>query len=179
MSSYRYLYQYFRIWYLGYVPFVSLFICNFGMWPHSSYLLHTVHCFCSRICVSRFMFVTTNYLVASCVSCPSHWFVSSFTVCLSYLLTTWWPVFKQRPCVYDFCSVIYFRGSYKTMDRSKVSPSCGNIMHIWQSLWTTLYQIVILPVWYGIMFLLIPYCFTVFFVYELVYISSTFYVHVM
>jgi hypothetical protein len=119
--------------------------------------------FCNRNCVSGFMFITTVYLMASSVSCLPHWFVSCFTVCLSYLLPTWCPVFKKTPCGYAFCSVIYFRGSYKTMDHSKVSPSCGNITHIWQSLWTTLYQIVILPVWYGFMFLLILYCFTVLF----------------
>lgn len=135
----HYLYQYFRIWYLGYVPFISLFLCSFGMWPHSLYLLHTVHCFCSRNCVSSFMFVSAVDLMPSCVSCHPHWFVSCFTVCLLCLLPTWCPVFKQTPCVYAFCSVIHFRGSYKTMDHSKVSPSCGNKTHIWQSLWTTLY----------------------------------------
>lgn len=138
--------------------FVTL-VC--GHILYSYYTLFIV--FCNRNCVSGFMFVGTVYLMASCVSCLPHWFVSCFTVCLSYLLPTWCPVFKKTPCVYAFCSVIYFRGSYKTMDHSKVSPSCGNITHIWQSLWTTLYQIVILPVWYGTMFLLILYCFTVLF----------------
>jgi hypothetical protein len=130
---------------------------------HIFYIYYTLYCFCSRNCVSRSMFVTTIYLMASFVSCLPHWFVSCFTVCLSYLLPTWCRVFKQTPCVYAFCSVIYFRGSCKTMDHSKVSPSCGNITHIWQSLWTMLYQTVILPVWYGIMFLLILDCFTVLF----------------
>lgn len=164
MSSYHYLYQYFRIWYLGYVPFVSLFLCNFGMWPHSFYLLHTVYCFlqqelCLRLYVCHyslshgFLCVLSSPLICKLFYCLS----------VSYLLPTWCPVFKKTPCVYAFCSVIYFRGSYKTMDHSKVSPSCGNITHIWQSLWTMLYQIVILPVWYGIMFLLILYCFTVLF----------------
>jgi len=142
-----------------------LYLCSFVtlVCGHILYIYYTVHCFCSRICVSRFMFVTTVYLIASCVSCLPHWFVSCRTVCLSYLLPALCPVFKQTPCVYAFCSVFYFRCSYKTMDHSKVSPSCGNITHIWQSLWTMLHQIVIHPVWYGIMFLLIPYCFTVFF----------------
>ena len=164
MFSYHYLYQYFRIWCLGYVPFVSLFLCNFGMWPHSLYLSHTVHCFCSRNCVSRFMFVTSIYLMASCLSCLLHWFVSCFTVCLSHTCFLHDVQYLSNHHVFNaFCSVVYFRGSYKTMDHSKVSPSCRNITHIWQSLWTTLYQIVILPVWYGIMFLLILYCFTVLF----------------
>jgi hypothetical protein len=114
--------------------------------------------------VSRFMSVTILPRMAFCVSQPPHWLLNCCTVSLSHTsFHTWCLVFKQTQCVYAFCSVIYFRGSYKTMDHSKTLPGCGNITHIWQSSWTMLYQTAILPVWYGIMFLLIRNCYTAFF----------------
>ena len=142
----------------SYLCFFVTLVCG-----HILYVYYTLFIVFAAGIVSPDSCLPLQFISRLPVSCLPHLFVSCFTVCHSYLLRTWCPVFKQTPWVYAFCSVIYFRGSYKTMDHSKVSPSCGNITHIWQSLWTTLYQIVILPVWYGIMFLLILYRFTVFF----------------